>query len=493
MLRSSFTEQRRAGLLLHPTALPVEPGAGALGRAAHDFLDFLAAAGVGVWQMLPIHPVHADHSPYQPLSLFAGGEHLLCPLHLASGDSTHPGAPADRRSNRLRAAALSMLEEGGEFAPDFEAFCRREQAWLDRYCGFQLLRMRFHGHAWYDWPRPWRGAAMDAVAQLRRDSPTDFAVEQAVQYLFQGQWRDLHSAAAARGILLFGDLPMYPAIDSAEVWAEPHLFRIDADGHPLEAGGAPPDAFSAEGQRWGGAVHDWQAMADDGYRWWAARLERQSRLFDVLRLDHFRGFQAYWSIPAHAAGAAEGHWQPGPGRALFERLAQVPGLKPLVAEDLGDITPEVEALRTELGLPGTRVLQFAFDGNPGNPHLPQHYGPDTAAYTGTHDNDTTLGWWRTLDPATQARVRDMVGEGDMPWPLNRALLASPAALAVLPMQDVLGLGSEARFNVPGTVGGNWIWRMSADMPCPTIAARLRDVIEASGRSADTLRRPQPSS
>ncbi|HRQ65573.1 MAG TPA: 4-alpha-glucanotransferase [Xanthomonadaceae bacterium] len=487
LLASTLFLQRRTGVLLHPTALHGEPGEGPLGQPGITFLDFLAAARVGVWQMLPIHPVHADLSPYQPLSLFAGGEHLMCLRSFGPQARRSAGAaPARGQARTVRREALALIEAGNAETAAFEGYCARERHWLKAYAAFRLLRARHHGRAWPDWPADWRASARDAIARLEREAPTDLAVEQAVQFLFERQWQALHAAAAARGVLLFGDLPMYPALDSAEVWAQPHLFRIDHAGRPLEAGGAPPDAFNRDGQRWGGAVYDWQAIADDGYRWWCARLERQSRLFDLLRLDHFRGFQAWWSIPAEATSAAAGCWNPGPGRALFERLAEVPGLKPLVAEDLGDITPEVEGLRVELGLPGTRVLQFAFDGNPDNPHLPQNYGEDTAAYTGTHDNDTTLGWWCGQDEDTRSRVRAWVGEGAMPWPLIRVLFESRAALAVLPMQDVLALGGEARFNVPGTVGGNWIWRMPANMLDPAVVARLGEMVAASRRGIGTL-------
>lgn len=473
---------RRSGILLHPTALATNEGEGVLGKAALDFVDFLADSRAAVWQMLPIHPVHADRSPYQTPSLFAGGEHLICPATAARtlGPSLrHAGAAAAG----LQALLRQVVEEGGHRSEAFDGFCTAEADWLDTYAAFRVLRTRFAKRAWQTWPAPWRDRPADAVSLLRRDAAHEMNAQRLVQFLFQQQWDALRARAAARGVALFGDLPMFPAVDSAEVWAEPQLFLLDAAGQPIEAAGAPPDQFAPQGQRWGGAVYDWPAMAANGYRWWARRLARQSRLFDMLRLDHFRGFQAWWSIPAGAAGAAEGRYLKGPGASLFERLAQVPHLAPLIAEDLGNITPDVEALRQSLGLPGIRVLQFGFDGSPANPHLPANITGDCVYYTGTHDNDTSLGWWRSLDASTRQKVLAVIGgrAAAMPWPLIQAVLDSPAGLAMLPLQDILGLGSEARFNRPGTVVGNWTWRLSESALGPAIARRLAEFNQAAGR------------
>jgi len=460
---------RSAGILLHPTALPTEPGEGVLGAAAIEFLDQLAEAGVRVWQMLPIHPVHADRSPYLALSLFAAGDHLLSPI----------GPDADQS---LRRHARELLADGLETEPDYLAFCRSEADWLDGWAAFAVLRRHHGGQPWPSWPEPWRNArkACEALARL---APRSLAIERALQYLFDQRWQTLRHEARQRGIALFGDLPMFPSQDSAEVWAEPELFRLDAAGWPTEAAGAPPDAFAPEGQRWGGAVYDWPAMAAQGYAWWVRRLQRQARLFDLLRLDHFRGFQAYWSIPAAAASAGEGRYLPGPGIDFFRRLSSLEDVPPLVAEDLGFITPDVEALRQAAGLPGIRVFQFGFDGSPDNPHLPLQVQDDCVYYSATHDNDTTLGWWRGLDAHTQELVLAASGgQGDdMPWPALRAVLESRARLAILPLQDVLGLGSEARFNTPGTTQGNWHWvlpRGGFDAPS---RSRLRGLLEAVGR------------
>lgn len=461
---------RTAGILLHPTALPAEPGDCVLGAAAVEFLDHLAEAGLRVWQMLPIHPVHVDRSPYLPLSLFAAGEHLLA----ASG------ADPDQT---LRSQARELLADGLEREPEYLAFCRRESDWLDTWAAFAVLRRRQGDLPWPQWPEPWRDArrAREALAD---SAPRAVALERALQFLFDRRWQALRHQARERGIALFGDLPMFPSQDSAEVWAEPGLFRLDAAGWPTEAAGAPPDAFAPEGQRWGGAVYDWPAMAAQGFAWWARRLQRQARLFDLLRLDHFRGFQAYWSIPASADSAGDGRYVAGPGIDFFRSLSALEALPPLVAEDLGMITPEVEALRQAAGLPGIRVFQFGFDGSPDNPHLPARVGEDCVYYSGTHDNDTTLGWWRSLDSHTQDLVLAAAGgQGvDMPWPALHAVLASRARLAILPLQDVLGLGSHARFNTPGTVQGNWSWVMPRGAFDPACRSRLRALLEATGRA-----------
>jgi 4-alpha-glucanotransferase len=461
---------RSAGILLHPTALPAEPGDGVLGAAAIEFMDHLAEAGVQVWQMLPIHPVHADRSPYLPLSLFAAGEHLLSPT----------GADPDES---LRSQARELLDDGLESEPDYLDFCRRESDWLDTWADFAVLRRRNGSLPWPLWPEPWR-EARKARAALVDCAFRETAIERALQFLFDRRWQTLRRQARERGIALFGDLPMFPSQDSAEVWAEPELFRLDAAGWPTEAAGAPPDAFAPAGQRWGGAVYDWPAMAAQGHAWWIRRLQRQARLFDLLRLDHFRGFQAYWSIPASVASAGEGRYVPGPGIDFFRRLSALADLPPLVAEDLGMITPDVEALRRAAGLPGIRVFQFGFDGSPDNPHLPSQVEEDCVYYSATHDNDTTLGWWRGLDAHTQDLVLAAAGgqDDDLPWPALRAVLASRARLAVLPLQDALALGSAARFNTPGTMQGNWSWVMPREAFDPACRSRLRALLEAAGRA-----------
>ncbi|MCE5232426.1 MAG: 4-alpha-glucanotransferase [Mizugakiibacter sp.] len=481
--------ERRAGVLLHPTALPGATGAGALGAPAEAMLDFLAAAGCTLWQMLPVGPVHADRSPYRALSLYAGGEHLIGTRALRGEAWLRAGATGARHGARrhfLRFAAERFAAAAPAAEREaFDAYRAREADWLPAYALFRVLRRLHRGAAWPTWPAPWRDGPQAAFAAL--PAPLRHAVEREAfaQFVFHRQWRTFKHAANARGVLLFGDLPIYPAHDSADVWANRRLFRVDARGAPLETAGVPPDAFAPQGQWWGAPVYDWARMAAEDYAWWVQRVRVQAERFDLLRVDHFRGYEAYWAIPAHARSAAEGDWCPGPGAAPFLRLQALPQPPALVAEDLGTITPAVEALRDALRMPGTRVLQFAFDGDPHNPHLPDRYAEATVACTGTHDNDTALGWWRGLDAAARARVRAALGTWTepMPWPLLRAVLASKARLAVLPMQDLLGLDSHARFNIPGTVGRNWRWRLRAPLLTPALAARMRAALRAGERCA----------
>lgn len=479
------TGPRRAGVLLHPTSLPGSRRLGALGEAAFGFLDFMRRAGLRVWQMLPLGPVHEDRSPYRSLSLDAGGEHLICLYQL--GDAAWwPGRPPAGMSRHriLATVAHRFIEQAdADERESCRSFIERQRDWLEPYCAFRVLRRRYRGLSWQQWPPVWRDGADDAVARLTRCAAGELQRERVVQFLFDRQWRALHRAASTCGIALFGDVPFYPALDSVDVWRHRHLFQLDARGWPLATAGVPPDAFAPEGQAWGAPVYDWARMAEDGFAWWRARLRVQGARFDLLRLDHFRGFEAYWSIPSGAA-AAQGSWQQGPAAALFDALAAEPGLPALVAEDLGTITPTVEALRRAFALPGTRVLQFAFDGNPANPHLPCNHEADAVAYTGTHDNDTLAGWWSHAPPAQRDRVASMLGlslRSCNPQRLIEALLASPAALAILPMQDVLGLDSDARMNVPGRALGNWQWRLRRAASIAGRADPLRAMLSASGR------------
>lgn len=468
-------DRRRAGVLLALDSLPSAAGSGPLGAPAMDWLDWLAAAGFSLWQVLPIHPLHGERSPYQPRSLFAGGEHLLCPALLEA----QLGRPIDG-DEALRSAVSAWLEGcDAQDRADYRRFCRAEADWLDAWAAWAALRRQLGDADWRQWPARWRARPSERVAQVQAALPAAVEAERGVQFLFERQWRRLRAAAAGFGVLLFGDLPIYPALDSAEVWAEPELFRIDGDGQPLEAGGAPPDAFNADGQVWGGAIPDWAAMAAQRYAWWQRRARRQAALFDVLRIDHFRGFVAYWSVPPGASSAASGQWRPGPGRALFEALAESP-LPPLVAEDLGDIDAPVEALRSALGLPGCRVLQFAFDGDPANPHLPDHHPAQALASSGTHDNDTLLGWWQALPAAQRSAIGHWLRGQSLPEALLDRLLESRALLAVLPAQDLIGLGSEARLNRPGTVHGNWRWRVPAE-PFDAALARFWQARLAAAR------------
>ncbi|MBM5811984.1 MAG: 4-alpha-glucanotransferase [Gammaproteobacteria bacterium] len=476
--------RRRAGVLLHPTSLPGPADHGDLGQTAHDFLEFLAAAGFSVWQMLPLGPVNESRSPYQTHSLAAGDPALLSPEALIADGLLPAGQSVTRAQAWRRAWVQFRNRRPAGLVGEFEAFRERERNWLDDYALFGALRDQQAQRPWYEWPAELRDREPAALARARRGLADPIGAHAFAQFLFARQWSALRTHARALGILLFGDLPVYPAHDSAEVWAGRSLFDLAADGRPRRVSGVPPDAFSADGQMWNTPVYAWNTARAELLDWWAARLRHERGRFDVLRIDHFRGLEAFWAIPADAPSAAAGAWYPAPGHELLARLAREPLCPGLVAEDLGVITAEVTALRRAFGLPGMRVLQFAFDGLPDNPHLPAAHEEDCVAYTGTHDNDTTVGWWGTLDDATRGRVLALTGRlsEPMPWPLVDLALGSVARLAMLPMQDCLALGSAARMNRPATSDGNWRWRMMPGTAGGALAAELRARLQRAGRA-----------
>ncbi len=419
-------DRRRAGVLLPLSALDAP-----LGRGGRAFVDWLQAAGFTVWQVLPVGPTGADGSPYWVRSDHAGNPALLDPLELPSlGD----------------AQAARFLE--------------LSSAWLADYALFEALESAHGGAAFWAWPAPLRDREPQALARAQRELAPRIERIRHEQYAFHVQWQALRQYARERDVRLFGDLPFYVAPSSAETWCHRGLFQLRAAGEPAAIGGVPPDYFSPTGQMWGNPLYDWRAMAAQDFAWWRARLATQLDRLDLLRLDHFRALAAHWAVPAGAADARTGTWAPSPGEALLGRLRREFTELPLVAEDLGLITEDVVALMRQFGLPGMRVLQFGFDGNPANPHLPYQYPRECVAYTGTHDNDTAVGWYQSLDAGTRERVDFFLdARGALPEPALRAVLGSVAQLAVLPLQDLLGLDSRARFNTPGTVVGNWRWRV----------------------------------
>lgn len=487
MSAPAHSDVRRAGVLLHPTSLPGARGHGALGGEADAFIGFLAEAGFQVWQMLPLGPVHRDRSPYRALSLFAGGEHLICLKRLRAEPWLRRGGGIGRplaRAAFLRAAARDFFRHAAPAQREaLDAFVARERDWLLPYAAFRVLRRRFRHAPWQHWPAIWRDDPAAAHARLQATSRAELDRELFVQFVFDRQWSALRRRAADAGIALFGDLPIHPAPDSADVWARRELFALDALGHPRLIAGVPPDAFSATGQGWSSPVYDWPRHAADGYAWWRQRLQVQGERFDLLRLDHFRGFESYWAFPAGGT-PADGRWHPGPGADFFSAMTSAPATPPLVAEDLGLITPPVEVLRQRFALPGTRVLQFAFDGDPDNPHLPDRHDRREVACTGTHDTDTLAGWWQSLDETARALARRSLRLPDDAGParLRAALLASPADLAVLPMQDVLLLGSAARMNTPGLADGQWRWRLRRGQADARLARAMRALLRDSGRA-----------
>ena len=490
--------RRSAGILLHPTSLPGPYGIGDLGPEAERFLDWARDAGQSWWQILPLGPPDSHGSPYTSRSAFAGNPMLISPqlLHrqglLEPADFDDPPSfSTDRVAfDRVGAWKSRLLRRSWdrfrshatqEQREELESFRRRNNVWLDDWTLFTTLRRR-EDRGWWRWPPELKRREADALESARRSESDEIAFHGYLQWQFFRQWQRLKEEAGRRGIRVIGDLPIYVALDSAEVWANPHLFELDQEGRPQAVAGVPPDEFTRTGQLWGNPLYRWQRMAEDGYSWWVARLAATLELCDLVRLDHFRAFAAYWRVPAAEETAEHGTWVDGPGLPLFEALRQALGDLPLIAEDLGVITRDVEALRRDAGLPGMKVLQFAFS-EPDSRHLPHRYQRSSVVYTGTHDNDTTRGWYRGLDRAAKRRVRSTTGSGArrVHQALIRLAYTSVADLAVVPMQDVLGLGSEARMNVPGSAGGNWSWRLDASALEPKIAERLRSLAELSGR------------
>ena len=484
---------RRAGVLLHVTSLPSAYGEGDLGPAAYDFVDFLERAGCTLWQVLPLVPTHSiDRSPYNAISAMAGNVDLISLERLVDdGLLGQPSLEAVRTGAMTREEA--RVEAAGRFeqrrredpaaARAFDAWRAGAADWLEDYVAFVALRESLGRTVWTEWEPGLRDRDPSQMERALAPLADRMAVLRFEQWLFDTQWADLRRHAAKRGVLLFGDLPIFVSQDSADVWSSRDLFRLDEQGEQLTVTGVPPDYFSAEGQRWNNPHYDWEAMAEDGYAWWRRRVARQRELFDLVRIDHFRGFQAAWHVPADAPTAVEGHWETSPGNEVLAALVGTSGEGTLVAEDLGTITPEVEELRRAFGLPGMKVLQFAFDGDPDNFYLPEHHEPLGVVYTGTHDNDTTLGWWAGLSKDDHRLVAESVPDATepMPWALISAAMASQARLAVIPAQDLLGLGSSSRMNVPGTASGNWSWQAEPGAFDDALAARLRRLVELYDR------------
>lgn len=492
---------RRAGVLMPVTSLPSPWGVGTMGAAAREFVDFLVESGQTVWQILPIGPTGFGDSPYQVFSTYAGNPYLIDLDELAAEGllerSEYEGVswgddPLSVDYGELFLGRLPVLERAcarlrESRAAELASFCARESAWLEDYALFMAIKDSRDGAPWTSWDDGLLRREPAALDEARRRLSERVDFWKAVQCLFFRQWDRLREYAAGAGILLMGDIPIYVAPDSADVWASPEQFQLDERLLPTEVAGCPPDGFAAGGQLWGNPLYDWERMAEDGFSWWVERITYQLRLYDILRIDHFRGFDSYYSIPFGAPDAREGRWREGPGTALFERLRETCGTERLVAEDLGYLTDSVARLREETGLPGMRVLEFAFDSvdGSGSVYLPHSYPRDCVAYVGTHDNDTALGWLSAASPDDVARARDYLGlnerEGEG-WGMMRGIWSSVADTAIVQMQDVLRLGGEARMNVPSTVGQNWKWRAPAHYATPELAQRLRRQMELCDRA-----------
>ena len=507
---------RRSGVLLHPTSLPGPHGSGDLGAAAYHFVDWLQAARQSLWQVLPLNGIGPGNSPYMSPSAFAGNELLIDLMQLREAgwltdDEIVPDpallhARVDYpevqgfRMARLRCAARQFFKHPHDAKHDaFAAFCAREQDWLDDYALFMALSaVDAHGAPWQNWPTSLALRKPKALRTAAEKQAGETNFWKFCQWQFFTQWAALKGYANARGVSIIGDVPIFVAAHSADVWAHRPLFDLDAGGHPRVVAGVPPDYFSATGQLWGNPLYLWPAHAAENYRWWAARMRQTLSTCDIVRIDHFRGFDSYWEIAGDAETAVDGCWRSGPGAALFVALDEIlgvaPGQLPVIAEDLGDITPAVTAMRLAVGLPGMRILQFAFDGQPNNHYLPHNFEVNTVVYTGTHDNDTTCGWWAALAVHERDYVRRYLGMADneieietelqeIHWNLIRAASTSVAAQFIVPMQDVLGLDSSQRMNRPGDGEGAWGWRFIWDQVSPCHAEQLAELTQLYGRCA----------
>ena len=498
---------RASGLLLHITSLPSPYGVGDLGPGAYAFADFLAASHQRIWQFLPIGPVGYGASPYSSPSTFAGNPLLISPERLRDAGLVEPDdlaplteLPQDRvdydrlipAKRHLLTRAFERFEQGhaSEAADDFEAFCTAEADWLDDYVLYRALKQAHDEAPWTQWAPPLVRRDEDALAEARRTHAEAIRKHQFWQFLFDRQWHALQAYCHDREIELFGDVPIYVAHDSADVWANQDLFHLDDAGQPTRVAGVPPDMFSDTGQRWGNPLYRWDRMKDRGYAWWSRRIAHTLRRVDLVRIDHFRGFAAYWAIPADEETAVNGEWRDGPGADLFHALGDDLGTLPIVAEDLGIITPDVEALRDQFDFPGMVVLQFAFEDDPTSDYLPHNYRRNAVAYTGTHDNNTLHGWWNSDALSAEGRefAQAYLGleSADRPihWTALRALLGSVARRAVFPLQDVLGLGHQARMNTPGRSTDNWTWRYTSEDLTKKMADRLRTLTYLYGRAPD---------
>jgi 4-alpha-glucanotransferase len=504
----TWLDTRAAGVLAHVSSLPGAYGIGNLGRGARSFVDFLAGSGVRYWQICPIGPTGYGDSPYQLFSASAGNPYFLdlgelagagllsdeelAPLRrLPAGRVDYGWLYADfwrviaRAADRFITGGSDRLEGFGAFS----AFRREHAEWLEPYTDFMALKAHFGGWPWPSWPEPFARWTPRLHASLPDSVRFESERHAFYQYVFFGQWERLHDYARERGVGIIGDVPIFVALDSADTWRNREVFRLDARGNPLAVAGVPPDYFSALGQLWGNPLYDWNHLRKTGYAWWLGRLRAAFELYDVIRLDHFRGFDTFWEIPAGAPDARTGRWQPGPGLEFFQAVRTALPDARIIAEDLGYIGPDVVRLRRDAGLPGMKVVQFAYGHDANNANLPHFYPPDSVAYTGTHDNITARGWLESLQPPYDAKIAEyfQLDSSKSAWPVIRATLATTSRLAVIPVQDLLDLPAEATLNRPGTTDGNWQWRFTDDQLVALRQGRvetLRHWIELYDRTGD---------
>jgi len=493
--------QRSAGILLHPSSLPSRGGIGDFGPAAYEFIDWLGAAKQTLWQILPLGPVGYGNSPYSCTSAFAGNTLLISLERLAERgliERERVASLADGESavdyDSVRAHKLPLLREAarnflkhasGEPLKRYEDFCRTNHWWLEDYVLFGALRERYQDQAWNSWPQPMVHRDAETMARLQSEMQQRLEEERFLQFAFFEQWAALRARCAQYGIRVIGDIAIFVSYDSADVWTHPEIFRLREDLSPEVVAGVPPDAFSETGQRWGNPLYDWDALKSSGYEWWIKRMRWAIETCDIMRLDHFRGFEAYWEIPADEPTAVHGHWVRGPNEELFRALRNELGKLPFIAEDLGYITREVTELRRKLQIPGMKVLQFGFGNRGAHIYLPHRIEPDSVVYTGTHDNDTVVGWWNSCATEEEKKLAAYylgicAGEG-VHWAFLRAAYTSAANLAIVPVQDVLGLGSESRMNVPSQSDGSWAWRLRPGALTAELAEKLATLVEVTDR------------
>ena len=493
---------RESGILLHPTSLPGDFGIGDFGDSAFRFVDWLESAGQRLWQVMPLGPVGFGDSPYSSPSAFAGNS-LMISLSSLKGDGLltdqdladaleFPAGSVDWehvrpwRDDKLR-LAYSRLNDSGMLMAEFTRFIDLAPQWLRDYCLFISVKQHFGGGWWLDWPEDIRSREGAAVEQYTMELASEIRYQSFLQFLFQRQWHALRTYANGKGIRVIGDIPIFVALDSADVWANQSQFNFDSEtGKPTWVAGVPPDYFSPTGQLWGNPTYNWPAMFEDDFSWWVDRLRTTRDLVDIVRIDHFRGFGAAWHVPGEDETAANGHWEKAPGAEVFSAARRAIGEFPVIVEDLGLITADVVTLREILGFPGMNVLHFAFDGDPANNYLPHNHKRNSVTYTATHDNQTTVGWWESQSEEDRDKVRHYLGHTveDPAWDLLRMGLASPSNTCIIPMQDVLRLGDEARMNTPATSYGNWSWKMTPGQLDFALAEGLRDLTSTYGRIAD---------
>ena len=491
---------RASGLLLHITSLPSHGGIGDMGPAAYAFADFLAASKQRLWQVLPLGPTGYGNSPYAGISAFAGNPWLISLEVLSewgwiAGErlanlpgkegAVQFGEVVDKKVPLLYEAAANFLRHhGGQQWARFEKFCGESQSWLDDYVCFTVMRKRFNYASWNEWPSDLAHRDPAAMQRFREEAGEALILEQIIQFAFDEQWSNLRRYCLEREIRFIGDVAIFVSYDSADVWTHPEIFELNKDFSPIRVSGVPPDYFSATGQRWGNPLYRWDELERRGFGWWIERVRRARALYDMIRLDHFRGFEAYWAIPGEDETAINGKWIKAPGAALFSRLREVLGDLPFIAEDLGLITPEVDALREQFDLPGMKILQFGFSNRGAHRYLPHRYVTNAVVYTGTHDNDTTRGWWENGASAEEKAAVEtylQVGSDGVVWPMIRAAATSVADISLFPVQDILDLSSEARMNVPSSSQDNWSWRCPEGLLTAQLAATLAALTTVTDR------------